>query len=100
MKIPIETSKNITIELEEIFFELEDIVVTSTRTNKIHKNVPIATEVISEKDINDSETNNTFRYGFSFDVRGLRTKVLAESPNSMPSDQYSNVSIPIDPVAA
>ena len=45
--------------------------------------------------INDSETNNTFRYGFSFDVRGLRTKVLAESPNSMPSDQYNNVSIPI-----
>ena len=44
---------------------------------------------------NDPETENTFRYGFSFDVRELRNKVLAEAPHKMPSAQYNNVSIPI-----
>ena len=45
--------------------------------------------------INDPETENTFRYGFSFDVRELRKKILAENPHKMPSAQYNNVSIPI-----
>ena len=47
-----------TLALEEIFFNTEEVVITSTRSNKTHSNVPIATEVISEKDINDSGALN------------------------------------------
>tara|TARA_B100000315_G_scaffold191566_1_gene181808 strand:- start:16035 stop:18158 length:2124 start_codon:yes stop_codon:yes gene_type:complete len=51
-------AKDLIIVLEETFFELEDVVVTSTRTEKIHRNVPVATEVISKKDIDDSGALN------------------------------------------
>ena len=41
--------------------------------------------------INDPETSNKSRYGFSFDVRELRKKFV----NQMPSSEFSNVSIPM-----
>ena len=41
--------------------------------------------------INDPETSNQYRYGFSFDVRELRKKYK----NKMPSSEFSNVSIPM-----
>jgi hypothetical protein len=41
--------------------------------------------------INDPETSNQYRYGFSFDVRELREKFK----NKMPSSEFSNVSIPM-----
>ena len=41
--------------------------------------------------INNPETANKYRYGFSFDVRKLREKFI----NRMPSDEFSNVSIPM-----
>ena len=41
--------------------------------------------------INDPETDNKSRYGFSFDVRELRKKF----ENKMPSAEFSNVSIPM-----
>jgi len=41
--------------------------------------------------INDPETSNKYRYGFSFDVRELRKKF----ENKMPSSEFSNVSIPM-----
>jgi len=41
--------------------------------------------------INDPETDNKSRYGFSFDVRKLREKFA----NLMPSSEFSNVSIPM-----
>ena len=41
--------------------------------------------------INDPETSNQYRYGFSFDVRELRKKF----ENKMPSSEFSNVSIPM-----
>lgn len=44
------------IELTETFFQLSEVVVTGTRTEKIHQNVPVTTEVISRKDIDDSGT--------------------------------------------
>ena len=40
---------------------------------------------------NDSETNNRYRYGFSFDVRELREKFL----HKMPAAADSNFSIPM-----
>ena len=44
------------IKLSETFFQLNEVVVTGTRTEKIHQNVPVTTEIISKKDINDSGT--------------------------------------------
>jgi len=40
---------------------------------------------------NDTATNNEFRYGFSFDVKKLRKKY----EHMMPSDETSNISIPL-----
>ena len=45
--------------------------------------------------INDPQTENNARFGFSFDVRELREKVSSLDPNSMPSVTYNNVSVPI-----
>lgn len=47
-------NKELLVELQETFFQLGEIVVTGTRTENMHKNVPIVTEVISKKDILDS----------------------------------------------
>ncbi|MFH1853068.1 MAG: TonB-dependent receptor [Candidatus Neomarinimicrobiota bacterium] len=44
------------IKLSETFFQLGEVVVTGTRTEKIHQNVPVTTEIISRKDIDDSGT--------------------------------------------
>ena len=44
--------------LDENFFISEDIVVTGTRNNKIYKNSPIAIEVISKRDIENSGALN------------------------------------------
>ncbi|MEE2858526.1 MAG: TonB-dependent receptor [Candidatus Neomarinimicrobiota bacterium] len=48
----------ITIKLDENFFISEDIVVTGTKSNKIYKNSPIATEVISKRDLENSAALN------------------------------------------
>jgi len=48
----------IIIKLDENFFISEDIVVTGTRSNKIYKNSPIATEVISKRDLENSGALN------------------------------------------
>ena len=45
--------------------------------------------------LNDPQTENNARYGFSFDVRELRKQAVLENPTSMPSAEYNNVSIPI-----
>ena len=51
-------SEEIIIGLKEILFQAEDVVVTGTRTNQLYKNVPIATEVITKKEIDNSGVNN------------------------------------------
>lgn len=40
--------------LTKEFIKMSELVVTGTRTQKLHDNVPIATEVISKEDINNS----------------------------------------------
>ena len=42
------------VRLRETFFQMDEIVVTGTRTDKILKDVPVPTEVISRQDILDS----------------------------------------------
>ena len=37
---------------------MDELVVTATRTNKLHKEVPIATEVINKSDIKKSGASN------------------------------------------
>ena len=44
-------NKPLIINMEETFFSMDELVITSTRTKKIHKDVPIATEVINKKEI-------------------------------------------------
>ena len=46
------------ITMEETFFSMDELVITSTRTKKIHKDVPIATEVINKKEIQTSGALN------------------------------------------
>ncbi len=57
-RLPIEAdcSDLLIIKLSETFFQLSEVVVTGTRTEKIHQNVPVTTEIISRKDIDDSGT--------------------------------------------
>ncbi|MFQ6675281.1 MAG: TonB-dependent receptor domain-containing protein [Fidelibacterota bacterium] len=52
--VDVPPSGEVVIALEETFFQLGEVVITGTRTRKIHRNVPVATEVISRKDIVDS----------------------------------------------
>ena len=44
--------------LKREFIKMSELVVTGTRTQKLHDNVPIATEVISQDDINNSGAQN------------------------------------------
>ncbi len=57
-----ESYRDITVPLNELlefslaetFFQMDDVVVTGTRTERIHSNAPVATEVISRQDILES----------------------------------------------
>jgi len=44
----------ILIQLKETFFQMNSVVITGTRSERIHLNTPIATEVITTQDIEDS----------------------------------------------
>ena len=58
--ISIETpyQEDIVILLDEIYYKMNDIVITGTRTPKILQNAPIATEVINKDEINNSGVQN------------------------------------------
>jgi len=56
LSVKAEHNDPLIIKLSETFFQLNEVVVTGTRTEKIHQNVPVTTEIISKKDINDSGT--------------------------------------------
>jgi len=69
------STEDMIIALDETFFELEDVVVTSTRTEKLHRHVPVATEVISKKDIIDSGALNVAELLSSRSGVSLQTSV-------------------------
>lgn len=69
------STEDLIIALDETFFELEDVVVTSTRTEKLHRYVPVATEVISKKDIIDSGAMNVAELLSSRSGVSLQTSV-------------------------
>lgn len=54
VKTHIPAPEIIQVKLKETFFQMESVVVTGTRSEKIHLNTPIATEVITTQDIQDS----------------------------------------------
>ena len=45
---------NVSVSMEEALLQMNDVVVTSTRTGYLLRDVPIATEVIGSKEINES----------------------------------------------
>ena len=47
-------SKKLFVKLKKQFIQMDELVVTATRTKKLHKEVPISTEVINKSDINKS----------------------------------------------
>ena len=61
-----ELKKNTLIELEENFFQMNEIVITGTRSNKIKNNAPIYTELISKKQITDSGELNVAEFLSNF----------------------------------
>ena len=48
------TNDNIVIRLNETLIQLDDVVVTSTRSGYLLRDVPVATEVIGKKEITES----------------------------------------------
>ena len=46
--------QDLKVDLKETFFQMQSVVVTGTRTEKIHLNTPVATELITTQDIKDS----------------------------------------------
>ncbi len=51
IKLKVDSDTKLNISLRETFFLMDEIVTTGTRTDKIHQDTPIATEVISKKEI-------------------------------------------------
>jgi len=52
--VSVPQSEPLEIPLKETLFQMGSVVVTGTRSGKIHQNVPIATEVISRHEIDQS----------------------------------------------
>ncbi len=44
----------LTFELQESFFQMQQVVVTATRNRKLMENVPVVTELITESDIQET----------------------------------------------
>jgi outer membrane receptor for ferrienterochelin and colicins len=54
LTIVVPFDEQLVVDLKETFFQMESVVVTGTRTEKIHLNTPVATELITTQDIMDS----------------------------------------------
>jgi len=54
LAVSVPQSEPLEINLEETFFQMGSVVVTGTRSGRIHQNAPIATEVISRHEIDQS----------------------------------------------
>ncbi|UCH09609.1 MAG: TonB-dependent receptor [Fidelibacterota bacterium] len=54
VRVALPQTESLIIQLRETFFQMNEVVVTGTRTEKVFQNTPITTEVISRQDIVDS----------------------------------------------
>jgi outer membrane receptor for ferrienterochelin and colicins len=66
----LDVSGNLHIELSRSFFNLDEVVVTGTRTYKTLKEVPVITRVISARDIQQNDVVN-FRELLELELPGL-----------------------------
>ncbi len=52
--IPVNESGSLNIKMEDVLIKLDELVVTGTRSSYLLRNVPVNTELITKKDIEDS----------------------------------------------
>ena len=100
------THTNIIIKMNETFIQLNDIVVTSTRSGYLLRDVPVATEVIGKKEINESgavtvsellkqragvSTSTNVDGGAIFNMIGLDSRYLLILKDGQPiTGQFNN----------
>ena len=100
------SQSGLTIKMEETLIQLDDIVITSTRNGYLLRDVPIATEVIGKKEIDESGANTISellqqRAGVStstnvdggaiFNMLGLDSRYILILKNGQPiTGQYNN----------
>ena len=68
-------NQELIIELDESFFEMDEIVITGTKTSKIRENVPISTQIITNQEILNSGESNIAELLSSFSGVNLQTSV-------------------------
>jgi len=68
-------NKELLIELDESFFEMDELVITGTKTSKIRENVPISTQIITNQEILNSGESNIAELLSSFSGVNLQTSV-------------------------
>ena len=100
------SQSGLTIKMKETLIQLDDIVITSTRNGYLLRDVPIATEVIGKKEIDESGANTISellqqRAGVStstnvdggaiFNMLGLDSRYILILKNGQPiTGQYNN----------
>ena len=100
------SQSGLTIKMEETLIQLDDIVITSTRNGYLLRDVPIATEVIGKKEIDESGANTISellqqRAGVStstnvdggaiFNMLGLDSRYILILKNGQPiTGQFNN----------
>ena len=52
--VPVNKSGSLNIKMEDVLIKLDELVVTGTRSPYLLRNVPVSTELITRKDIEDS----------------------------------------------
>ena len=100
------SQSGLTIKMHETLIQLDDIVITSTRNGYLLRDVPIVTEVISKKEIDESGANTISelfqqRAGVStstnvdggaiFNMLGLDSRYILILKNGQPiTGQFNN----------
>ena len=106
-------SKKLLVKLKKQFIQMNELVVTATRTNKLHKEVPIATEVINKSDIDKSGVSNvaellSLRSGVSIqtsveggsvlNILGLDSRYILVLLNGQPINGKFNNRVSLDQI--
>ena len=100
------SQSNLTIKMDETLIQLDDIVITSTRNGYLLRDVPIATEVIGKKEIDESgaitisellqqragvSTSTNVDGGAIFNMLGLDSRYILILKNGQPiTGQFNN----------
>ena len=108
------SKSNLTIKMPETLIQLDDVVITSTRTGYLLRDVPIATEVISTKEIRESgaitvgellsqrsgvSSSLNVDGGESFNMLGLDSKYILILKNNQPITGKFNNRVDLDQIS-